>query len=77
MRDNAAWLLYAAENGLESFDAMVPAAYKKGLTHRNSKVAVTYQVPYGMPVEERSGPRRQDILCSRSKPATPARRQKC
>lgn len=50
--DNAAWLLYAAENGLESFDAMVPAAYKKGLTHRNSKVAVTYQVPYGMPVEE-------------------------
>lgn len=50
--DNAAWLLYAAENGLESFDAMIPAPYKKGLSHRNSKVAVTYQVPYGMAVEE-------------------------
>ncbi len=50
--DNAAWLLYAAENGLHDFDAMVPAAYKKGLSHRNNKVAVTYQVPYGMPVQE-------------------------
>ncbi|MCU0338624.1 MAG: mandelate racemase/muconate lactonizing enzyme family protein [Spirosomaceae bacterium] len=37
--DNAAWLLYAAENNIKTFDDMVPAAYKQGLSHRHSKVA--------------------------------------
>lgn len=50
--DNAAWLLYAAENNINSFSAMVPAAYQKALSHRNHKVAVMYLVSYGMPMDE-------------------------
>lgn len=37
--DNAAWLLYAAENGLKNFDEMVPADYRAGLPWRHEKVA--------------------------------------
>lgn len=37
--DNAAWLLYAAENKISQFDAMIPDAYKPGLSYRHSKVA--------------------------------------
>ncbi len=36
--DNAAWLLYAAENGIRKFDDMIPAKYKPGLSYRHSKV---------------------------------------
>lgn len=36
--DNAAWLLYAAENNIKTFDEMIPAAYKPGLSHRHDKV---------------------------------------
>ncbi|MGV3641679.1 MAG: enolase C-terminal domain-like protein [Adhaeribacter sp.] len=50
--DHAAWLLYAAENGLATFDAMIPAAYRPALAWRNDRVAVMFQVPYGMPLEE-------------------------
>jgi L-alanine-DL-glutamate epimerase-like enolase superfamily enzyme len=50
--DNAAWLLYARENNFDSFDAMIPAPYKKALSARNDKIAIMYQVPYGMPVED-------------------------
>lgn len=50
--DNAAWLLYAAENKFSTFDDMVPEAYKKGLSHKNNKVAIMYPVPYGMPVKD-------------------------
>ncbi|HEV7346808.1 mandelate racemase/muconate lactonizing enzyme family protein [Telluribacter sp.] len=37
--DNAAWLLFAHENGITKFDDMIPAAYRPGLSHRHSKVA--------------------------------------
>lgn len=37
--DNAAWLLYAAENGITRFDDLIPAAYRPGLSHRHEKVA--------------------------------------
>ncbi|MEZ4905789.1 MAG: enolase C-terminal domain-like protein [Spirosomataceae bacterium] len=37
--DNAAWLLYAAENKLQSFDEMIPTAYRQGLSYRHTKVA--------------------------------------
>lgn len=50
--DNAAWLLYAAENQYKNFDEMIPEQYKKGLSHRNDKVAIMYQIPYGMPMQE-------------------------
>jgi L-alanine-DL-glutamate epimerase-like enolase superfamily enzyme len=50
--DNAAWLLYAAENNLQHFDAMLPPAYRPALAHQNDKIAILYQVPYGMPMED-------------------------
>lgn len=36
--DNAAWLLYAAENNIKTFDDMIPAAYRPGLSYRHEKV---------------------------------------
>lgn len=36
--DNAAWLLYAAENNIKNFDDMIPAAYRPGLSYRHEKV---------------------------------------
>jgi L-alanine-DL-glutamate epimerase-like enolase superfamily enzyme len=50
--DNAAWKLYAAENNLRRFDDMIPAMYRPALAHRNQKIAILYQVPYGMPMDE-------------------------
>jgi len=50
--DNAAWLLFAAENGIDSFDAMIPAAYRQGLSNRNAKVAGIPSFPTGTPVEK-------------------------
>lgn len=37
--DNAAWLIYAAENNIRTFDDMIPATYKPGLSYRHDKVA--------------------------------------
>lgn len=50
--DNAAWLLYAAENKVKNFDNLIPQDYRQALAHHNNKIAIMYQVPYGMPVEE-------------------------
>lgn len=50
--DNAAWLLYAAENGFTSFDTMLPEAFQPALRHRNDKIAILYQVSYNMPVAD-------------------------
>lgn len=37
--DNAAWLLYAAENNITNFDALIPKPYRQGLSHKHTKVA--------------------------------------
>jgi hypothetical protein len=50
--DNAAWLTYAAENKFSSFESMIPDQYKKALSNRNKKIAIMYQIPYGMPMED-------------------------
>lgn len=50
--DNAAWLIYAAENNFNTFEAMIPAQYRQALSHRNDKIAIMYQVPYGMPMQD-------------------------
>ncbi|MEO6527211.1 MAG: enolase C-terminal domain-like protein [Gemmatimonadaceae bacterium] len=49
--DNAAWLLYAAENGLSTFDEMIPTEYRSGLSHRHRTVASLPSVTYGLPLE--------------------------
>jgi len=50
--DNAAWLTYAAENKFSSFESMIPKQYKKALSHKNKKIAIMYQIPYGMPMQD-------------------------
>lgn len=50
--DNAAWLLYAAENKLKDFDAMIPEPYRQALSYHNKKVAVIYSIPYSIPMED-------------------------
>ncbi|MCX7887393.1 MAG: twin-arginine translocation signal domain-containing protein, partial [Verrucomicrobiae bacterium] len=50
--DNAAWLLYAAENGLKNFDAMIPSAYRPALSHRHSLLACIPLITYGVPIDE-------------------------
>lgn len=50
--DHAAWLLYANETGAASFDDMLPAAYRKPLSHRHSGVAEVPVVAYGTSEEE-------------------------
>lgn len=50
--DNAAWLLYAAEHDINNFAQMIPPAYREALAGKNDRIAIMYQVPYGMPLNE-------------------------
>lgn len=50
--DNAAWLVYAAENKLSGFDSMIPEPYRKTLSYHNNKIAIIYLASYGLPITE-------------------------
>lgn len=50
--DFAAWLLYAAENGITSFDDLIPGAYKPALSQHHQKVASIPLMAYAIPVNE-------------------------
>ncbi len=50
--DNAAWLLYAQENGISNFDDLIPAAYKPALSHHHEQVASIPLMAYSIPIEE-------------------------
>ena len=50
--DNAVWLLYAAENGITTFDDMIPAKYKPALSYHHKKVASIPLMAYSIPVTE-------------------------
>jgi len=50
--DNAAWLLWAAENGITKFDDLIPAAYRPALSHHQNKVASIPLMAYNIPVSE-------------------------
>jgi L-alanine-DL-glutamate epimerase-like enolase superfamily enzyme len=50
--DNAVWLLYARENGIRSFDEMIPASYRKALSVKHNKIAYIPLISYNVPVEE-------------------------
>ena len=49
--DNAVWVLFAKENGLTSFDEMIPDAYRPALSEHHPKCAsiplFSYKVPVG------------------------------
>jgi L-alanine-DL-glutamate epimerase-like enolase superfamily enzyme len=50
--DNAAWLLFAAENGFTTFDQMIPEAYKPALSNHHSKAAAIPLMAYNIPINE-------------------------
>ncbi|MBD3630284.1 enolase C-terminal domain-like protein [Cyclobacterium sp.] len=50
--DNAAWLLFGAENGMKTFDEMIPDAYKPGLSHKHDKVASIPSFSVGASIED-------------------------
>lgn len=50
--DNAAWLVYASENKCRNFDDMIPEIYRKPLSLHNPRIAMMYQIPYGMPMSD-------------------------
>jgi L-alanine-DL-glutamate epimerase-like enolase superfamily enzyme len=50
--DAAAWLLHAQQNGITTFDELVPEAYRCALANRHSKVACIPLMAYGIPLEE-------------------------
>jgi len=50
--DNAAWLLYAHENNLKTFDEMVPPTYRAGLSYKHEKVASIPSFPVGTDIEK-------------------------
>ena len=50
--DNAAWLLYAHENGIETFDEMIPEKYRPGLAYRHERVASIPTIGTTIPVQE-------------------------
>jgi len=50
--DNAAWLLYAAQNNINSFDDMIPGAYRPGLSFKHNKVASIPSFSVGTNVEK-------------------------
>ncbi|HSD65051.1 MAG TPA: enolase C-terminal domain-like protein [Vicinamibacteria bacterium] len=50
--DNAAWLLYAAENGFTDFDAMVPEEFRPALAARHRLLAAIPLMAYAVPVPE-------------------------
>ena len=50
--DNAAWLLYAAENGITKFDDLIPDAYRPALSYRHDRVACIPLMAYSIPIGE-------------------------
>lgn len=50
--DNALWLLYAKENGINTFDEMIPEAYKPSLSHNHEKAAAIPLMAYNIPISE-------------------------
>ena len=50
--DNAAWMLYAKENGYNNFDQLIPKAYRPALSHKHDKVASIPLMAYNIPIDE-------------------------
>lgn len=50
--DNAAWLLYARENGFSTFDEMIPKAYLPALSNHHQEAAAIPLMAYNIPISE-------------------------
>lgn len=49
--DNALWQLHCAENGVTSFDDMVPEEFRPALLYRHDKLANVPLMTYGVPLD--------------------------
>ncbi len=50
--DNAAWMIYAAENNITSFDDLIPEVYRRALSNHHKKVASIPLMAYSIPISE-------------------------
>ncbi|MBN1999869.1 L-alanine-DL-glutamate epimerase [candidate division KSB1 bacterium] len=50
--DNAAWLLYARENGIKNFDTLIPKEFRPALAFRHEKIAGIPLFAYAIPLKE-------------------------
>ena len=50
--DAAAWVAYARQNGIATFDEMIPAAYRAALGHRHDRIACIPLMAYAIPMAE-------------------------
>ena len=50
--DFAAWLLYARENGITTFDDLIPLPYRAALAVRHERIASIPLMAYAVPIEE-------------------------
>ena len=50
--DNAAWLLMAGENGISSFEDMIPETLRGAFSGRQEKLALIPLISYGVPIKE-------------------------
>lgn len=50
--DNAAWLLYAEENGFKTFDEMIPVAFQPALSYQHAEAAAIPLMAYNIPISE-------------------------
>lgn len=50
--DNAAWLLYAREHGIETFEGMIPESFRPALAHRHQSLASIPLMAYAVPIQE-------------------------
>ena len=50
--DNAAWLLHAAENGIDNFDDLIPEAFRAALSHHHKQLASIPLMAYSIPISE-------------------------
>ncbi len=50
--DNAAWLIYAKEHGIQTFDEMIPKEYRNGLSYHHSQAASIPLFSYTVPIDE-------------------------
>lgn len=50
--DNAIWMLYAKENGFDTFDEMIPEKWRPAVSHKSKTVASIPLMAYSIPVSE-------------------------
>lgn len=50
--DNAAWLLYASENGIERFDELIPEKYRSAFSLHHKKLACIPLMSYTVPADD-------------------------